>query len=416
MVAIEVGDYNVPAATGNQDVPITTDLSAAPAGTWAVIFWLTPNRVNGGDVSGTWVAGIFGCVGFAANGGGSISTYACGWYGTDNTASSTTSRRTAAASITAPNSAGSGAQVEGSLVSFPDATHMRINWATVDNPHTYRFNYMIISGLSGAKVVNWSQASSTTGAKAVTGVGFQPDLVLHAHAAGIGGVPVSSAHVHLGLGAMNAAGEQWANSIYSQSGANPSNTSRWQRTDACLLAVDVTESQSMRAAFTSMDSDGFTVNFATMAAFGGAVNMISLCLDGVQSKLGSFTSSGDPQTVTHSAGFTARGALLTNDTNVPNTSPIAGAAWSLGAVAGASQRSAALFDRDSVSNTEADTLWSNTEALLAGTSGPAVFDAASVALTSTTTMTVDYSTENTGAEYLYCLLGDLPTHQLVNAG
>ena len=77
-----------------------------------------------------------------------------------------------------PPTSTSGPLVEAAFKSW-DSTNFTITW----NPNTatsYVIHYIAIGGTEvSAKVLNWQQPN-TTGNKAVTGVGFQPTVVLHA--------------------------------------------------------------------------------------------------------------------------------------------------------------------------------------------------------------------------------------------
>src|SRR5262245_38881916 len=62
-----------------------------------------------------------------------------------------------------------------------DANNFTLNWI-VNNATAYVVHFIAIGGPGvSAKVVSWTMGT-TIGSKAVTGVGFAPDLVLHAHA------------------------------------------------------------------------------------------------------------------------------------------------------------------------------------------------------------------------------------------
>ena len=171
-----------------------------------------------------------------------------------------------------------------------DATNFTLNW-TANNGPAYVVHFIAIGGPTvSAKLVNWTMATAT-GNKSVTGVGFQPDVVLHAHLGQdfTAAAPASGTDAHFGLGVMDKSGGQWANAVLSVNGV-PANTQRGQQTNGCLYDLDSALTVQKKASFVSMDADGFTVNF-TNATSALAGQVISLALKGVPSKAGSFLKS-----------------------------------------------------------------------------------------------------------------------------
>lgn len=415
---IEVGTFNAAIGTGNQDVTIGSDLTAAASGTWAVMFWLTGSETT----SGTWGPNFYVGTGFAANGGGSIATYATGSISVDGGGAGVCKRRIANASITASNSAGTAAQFEGSLTSFPTSTTMRINWAVVDSPHAYRIHYMIITGLTGAKVLNLS-VTSGTGSKSYTGAGFQPELVLNTCTFANAALPVTGADLRLGFGCMNSAGEQWCHGIYGQDTANPSNTSRWQRTDSAVCFPDTTEAANWRASYTSMDADGFTLNWAAQA-FGTSANaLIVCCMKGIDSKIGSVAKSTGAAPVSQDLAtgltFAPKAAVVA----IPGMSggtgaPAAHAVWSIGATdASGGEATAGAQDADNAAPPEVNCVRYSDKGALYPNHNTATSNAlGDVTLGGTTS--VNWTTNNGDTPLVLFLLmapksGN--THQMINA-
>lgn len=98
---------------------------------------------------------------------------------------------------------------------------------------------------------------SATGSKVVTGVGFKPGYVEFAY------LPASSgSNTAMGRGAMDSAGNQWCWIGAIDDGVGASQNSA---TDGCIgLPASFTAGTfNTKAAFTSMDSDGFTINVGT---------------------------------------------------------------------------------------------------------------------------------------------------------
>jgi len=90
----------------------------------------------------------------------------------------------------------------------------------------------------------------------VTGLGFKPGLVVFET------IYSDAAYIFRGSGAMDAAGNQWAMAIASLGGTNAERSI----SDGCIYLITNAGADSARAAFVSMDTGGFTVNFGTVDA------------------------------------------------------------------------------------------------------------------------------------------------------
>lgn len=400
-VGMYVGSFAKATATGNQDITLPTgcpDLTAAAAGSWAIKFFSTTFNTAGS--SGTWTAHLAAMVGFTTGASNSYSVSAAAF---DAGATSNSGRRMAAKCITITDLSGT-ASDECDFVSFPTSTTMRLNWTSqVTGAGAVQVMFIVFTGLTNAKVVNWTTATAA-GTKAVTGVGFRPDLVLHA---GHGGTLGSSAEAYFQFGAMNKHGQQWANAFASadaQVGA--SNTSRWQQTDACLAIVVPGESVYNQAHFVSMDSDGFTTYFTSS---GSALGVISLCMGGVSSKLGAFTTVGTSTVVDSRHGFTPKGLLLSTISAAPASAPAAHAVWSLGGTDLTNQRAVSLADQDAQVTTSAKSVWWSNKVLDISTSAGVTSKSITYSSSSTSSFTLAESTSSSGHEILYLLVGDSGT-------
>ena len=84
--------------------------------------------------------------------------------------------------------------------------------------------------------------------------------------------------------------DQWANGYRIASASANSPAYRAQRTDACLEQTSVASAtETMHGNCTSMDADGFTVNFSVNTD--GAVHVFSLALAGLNFNAGSFSKN-----------------------------------------------------------------------------------------------------------------------------
>lgn len=405
-VSVEVGSFVKQTAVGNQDVPIATDLTDASVGSWAVIFWMA-----GSDAaSGTLDPHAAAMVGMAANGGGSISQYAVGTFQVDSVGSSDTQRRGAAKCITSidSNAATVPFEAEMGATPFPSSASMRINWTTntAAAPHANNaICYAIISGLAGAEIVTWTSPAGAS--KSVTGVGFQPDLVLHVGAVATA-TPQTNTNALLSIGVMNSAGEQWSSGFSSADAEVAANSFRHQRTDSCFAQVNASGTEHQRFTFASMDADGFTVNTPQTSA-----NDVqgSLCLAGVSSKIGSFAKSVNPvtpvtQDIVAGLSFSPLLGLFTGTgiAGDPSGSLDSEAAWWLGGTDGTNERVAAMNDRDAADPTQVYSLFRDDRSMAAVNAGPSVRIHGDVALGTTSTVTWQQN-DATADEILYLLVG-----------
>ena len=143
-------------------------------------------------------------------------------------------------------------------------------------------------------MLQWTPTAGT-GNKAVTGVGFQPNVVFHMGDQDNAALPSSIQDAAFSFGVMDADGNQWVSSIYSDDAIATTNTWRAQRTDACIQELTTAGGNQTRASWVSMDANGFTVNYST----NGAQNkMYSLALAGLNLHVGSFNKSAGPATPT----------------------------------------------------------------------------------------------------------------------
>ncbi len=167
---------------------------------------------------------------------------------------------------------------EADLTSW-DATNVTINWTTQIGIAGY-VNFIAIGGSEvSAKVVNW-QAPTVTGNASVTTIGFTPDVVIHGYSGSalVAAPPSNLTSAHIGLGAMTANGNQWANMVRSIDNVGTTETNRGQQTDSAIYMFGAGVGLLKEASFVSMNPDGFTVNFTTTDA--AASQIFSLALRG----------------------------------------------------------------------------------------------------------------------------------------
>jgi hypothetical protein len=367
----------------------------------AIIFWTAGSLA----ASGTWNGQVAALLGFTA---GPANSYCCFAGASDGVATTNTTRRIAAKAISMTYQ--ETLFDEADLQSF-DADGFTLNWTAASNGAwgAVVINYMVLGGsdITDAKVMNWTSPTTATN-KVVTGVGFKPDLVLHSSICSAG-LPTSVNQGYFSFGMMNKHGQQCANSIYTQDGISPSNTSRMQQTDACISGVDTSEANSVEANFVSMDTDGFTVNFSRQQFGASAPQIISLCLKGISSKIGAFNTAAAGTQKVSRVDFPAKSVLMSSMATGPQAGPVSNAVWMLGASDLTSERSAGLYDKDNVTPSQVDSIWqNNASALLIANTGsaPVVNGTGSITAVDSDSFDVTLSGTSSGYEVLYLALGD----------
>lgn len=163
-----------------------------------------------------------------------------------------------------------------------------LNWTTNDATATV-IHFLAIGGPKvAAKVINWTMPIAV-GNQAVTGVGFQPEVVVNAHigAAVMTAPPTTATNASFALSWFDASGEQASLCTFGNNASAPSLEQRYQRADKALIGSS--NIVTKEATWVSMDSDGFTLNYTTANTSNG--QMISLALHGVSSQIGSFTKA-----------------------------------------------------------------------------------------------------------------------------
>ena len=329
-MAVKVGSFAKPtaAATASQAV---TGVGFTPQ----VLFLWTAGKTAADDWSNDYRYG-FGCTTGASN---SYSVALASLHGADPT---NVSGRCADVALTIVEW-GETLLAECALTSF-DGDGFTLSWTT-NNAEAYIINYMAIGGITAAKIVNWSTATST-GNKSVTGAGFQPEIVMHFAPllSAATGLPASYAGAQLNIGAMTSAA-QWTQHVTITDGSASSSTREDFQTDKCLGIANAGSTYAFRAGYISLDEDGFTVNFSTATAT--AYHVFSLCMSGADDdfSVGAFqktnTTPGPVDQAITGTGFAPSGLLFIAPLN---TSVGSSARHMIGATDATNQRAAEFRD------------------------------------------------------------------------
>lgn len=200
-----------------------------------------------------------------------------------------------------------------------DSGGFTVNWTTVDA--TARIiNYLALGGASLTNVKTGQLTNPTaTGTQATTGVGFQPDVLLFFALGANTTTPVTvGSDLHGLIGFADSAGNVGSLSPFPSRANTTSNDKVYQRTASCVTMLNTAGAVVREASLTSMDSDGFTLNWSSTNSI--QVYCFYVALKGISIKVGSFnqaTSNGN-QSVSN-LGFAPSALMLESFDNAAAT-------------------------------------------------------------------------------------------------
>lgn len=336
--SIDVGSFVKPTGAAPVSQVISHNLGETPK----LIFFWTATRDGEGFGSHSYIS-------YGMTDGTTEYSFSSG--SQHNVSTTNTSTRAAAKAVTVIEW-GENLLAEASLTAW-DSDDFTLNWTTNGFAFATRIHFIAMGGTDiSAKVVSWD-TSATTGNQSITGVGFEPDLVLHMWSPSISSIPSSVGRVDLGFGAMDSSGDEWAFSLYCPDGDGTSNTTHGQAVDACLYDSNY-GSVLREAAFVSMDSDGFTINHST--APGASRKAASLCISGVNAKAGSFskTTSGAPVSQSVTGVLFEPELLILGSWGEPSNGLGDDGLMCFGATDGTTEGASAIMDLDGVGTTDVE--------------------------------------------------------------
>lgn len=153
-----------------------------------------------------------------------------------------------------------GFQDEAAFTSF-DSDGFTLNWGTVGDASGHPGYALGLGGddITNVAVVTLTQSVST-GNQAVTGVGFQPDLII-VYGARRTVFDSPGNNVIACVGAFDGT-NQWCCELYSEDGLGTSDTRRTLHTDQIIqFETPASGAATDEASAVSLDSDGFTINW-----------------------------------------------------------------------------------------------------------------------------------------------------------
>jgi hypothetical protein len=333
----KVGSFIAPAIVGTQTV--TTGFQPA-----AVIFF-----VAGGSATG-WTNDCINGVGFiTANGSGAVGEYSLN--GKSGAGGTQEYSKHAVAAIAIPSSTG-GAYLDATLSSLT-ATGFTINWINTVNGAI--INYLAIGGSSvtNAMVKQWQ--TSTVATDSITGVGFQPDLLINISIdSSLPPQTVAADHSTISMGAFSKAGTQWATSTWANAGAAPfTNVYTVQEVSDRMQVFPMMDmnNHTIGVNGSTSDADGFSVSYNKAGM--GPYNISTLCLKGGTYNVGQWSkaTSGNTDIVPISKGPPSA-VFLASNAQVSGASIVTTGRMMLGASDGINNHVTTLTNANNLSVSE----------------------------------------------------------------
>lgn len=297
------------------------------------------------------------------------------------------------------------------LTSF-DADGFTLSW-TINDAVAYIIHYLAIGGSDVTDSdAGFFNTIATTGDQAVTGIGFQPDVVLFWGSATTFNPPFNfdNRNQYFGLAVSNT--QRATGSISSRDAELTTQTFRRQLTDKCLAFHSSALGGNLgEADFVSMDVDGFTINWSVAPA--GSVRVGYLAIRGGQYYVGSdlqrTTTGTEPTT---GVGFLPTGLLMLSCNQIASATVDVHERFSVGAASGAGTEGC-IWEGDTdaldISSTDMSTLTDKVIRLI-DTDAPVAADAeADLDSFDADGFTLDWTTADAVArEFVFLAMGSSP--------
>lgn len=325
-----VGSFTVPAATGNKAV---TGVGFQGK---VIIFWGDARSADGASSSAVSSTTAPWYIGYAISSSSRVvMTNGDTFTGTNVSATDATKCVALVAGTTVSWAA--------DFVSF-DADGFTVNFTTA-NATAYVVNFTVLGGvdLTNAAIKSFTTATAT-GSQAYTGVGFKPDSMMMLAAEDLGAANIQiSTMVGVASGA-------------SARGVTTSNynlaTGTYQRVNQVFAMLSATTVRR-EADLTTLDADGFTLNWTTANA--ATVAAYSLCLKGGQFNVGNLTqktSTGSQATT--GVGFRPTGIWMHHGNKTAGTTAVSLIDLGIGSASGAANRGTVFFNDNNFIVSEMD--------------------------------------------------------------
>lgn len=201
----------------------------------------------------------------------------------------------------------------------------------------FEIGYMAFKGFDASFIGSLTEPAAT-GNQSITGVGFQPDIVLFLSVSDPTAATAIAADARWMIGAMTPDTE-YVSSVADERGKGFTDTERYSLAGECIALEDDdgTLGVTGRASFVSMDADGFTINWAESNA-SRIVHFIAI--KGGDWALGDFSlDNSTGQTAVSGVGFEPEGLFFASVCEGEHTANSPSVDWevSLGAYDGTNQ-------------------------------------------------------------------------------
>lgn len=296
-----------------------------------------------------------------------------------------------------------------------DALGFTLNWTTVSASSSFYVHYLALSSseITNATVGSFLAASST-GAQNVTGVGFKPDTVLFFCSETRTTDPtVAAGDIENFIGAAISSSRRWATTWVDQDAVASDQARSYQDTANCIAKLNDNAAYDAVADLTSLDTDGFTVNWSTIVAEAQTSLTYYCALKGTKWDVGSFVqpSSTGAQNVT-GLGFTPSGTLFFSGNKARSATTSNDYRISIGcAVSSSSRFTGWAGSRQNADPVEADKYTDTANCIVLRTASSTSVTNALADYTSNDSdgFTLDWSTvDATAREVLYLAFGPTP--------
>lgn len=401
-LSVKVSNISAPASTGNQS---TTGVGFQPK---ALLFFSGRGTATGE------VAGVHQMFGFAGTAAEDISFY---HNSADAVAASDTVRSLLTNAILKTTVSGATTAAVTATLTSMDSDGWTINYTAVVSGE--KFPYLALGGddITNAKAGTFA-LNTATGTQAVTGLGFQPDIVFFfTQLLTTTGTANNNSSVSYGVAKSSSA--RWTVGQSHQNAQATMNNRRIFSSSKCLVLMSVSgDTVDTDADFVSMDSDGFTINKTT----GSTAYLVGyLAIKGGQWKVGTFQQPNGTtgnQAVT-GVGFQPSGVFFGSAKTTTDGTVTAGADATYGAATSSSaMESFWNGDLDNVADTVAKRYYKTDKVIqfrTAVSTGSTLLAEASYVSNDTDGFTVNWSTADANQRYIgYVAVGGSSLIKTIN--
>lgn len=179
-----------------------------------------------------------------------------------------------------------------------------LNWATAMG--TARpIDYVAIAGLPNVRIHKFNSPTAT-GSQSITGVGFKSTGILFVSAPVAGTLPITTTHANMFIGMYDGTNQRCSSCV---SRDNSAEAYRNICTNCAIVNIKENGNINLKAAVTSLDVDGFTLNWTTVDP--ASRNLWAICLTG-NVKVGTGTQKLTTGQETYTTGNRTKGLILSS--------------------------------------------------------------------------------------------------------